>query len=214
MIKAEAEGKALVLPTLEEMHEALETDPDEATEASKNAMGYLLNSVLPAIEPRLLKPECWAQNKSNHFDFFQKTYAHELALAMLFVGHFSDTSNIYFNQGFTDEGGKPIDAENRIQNGPKMKKRKKSNKRSNEGELEVALYQNSRFCKALAMEEGFRERMLKWDKLCCSERGAKTKSAAPLKDIVPDGFAAEDNSAKGWFSELNFFSADGDVIGV
>ena len=154
------------------MFDAIEMEkPDAASTKEMAAMKFLLNVAVPAVEPRLLKPNLWLSNKSTLLSFLGDSYQYDVAMAILFVLRYSDTYNVLYNMGIVDEEGVPKDLGGGKPVKPAKKKRKKMKKKSDGQTQEDEYYSCCKWVKRAMSAPDFATRMAAWDRLCCSDRG-------------------------------------------
>ena len=68
-------------------------------------LGSSLPFAVPAVVPRVLRGREWVKDKTTHVKFFGSSWVFEMATALLLVDKFSDTGNLKYNLGITDERG-------------------------------------------------------------------------------------------------------------
>ena len=104
----------MVVPSKEHISEALRLrDPEkEAKQHHKDAMNFLIKTAIPAVVPRVMRDREWVKNKTTHVEFFGDSWVFEMATAVLLVDKFSDTGNLKYNLGITDERGNTLPSVN------------------------------------------------------------------------------------------------------
>ena len=180
--------KGRAIPTDSDILKAFREEPPEegATSDELTHMNFFLNVAMPAVDPTVLKATAWSNNGSNHVDFFQSTYPHEITTALLLVSHFSDLSNVLHNAGLIDDQGNRRDG-SPIK--PQKKKRKKMQTKAGETQLCAVYCTQAKAIQAMLREPDFKERMIRWDKRCCSHRNkVQDNGPAQRANTVPHRF--------------------------
>lgn len=159
-------------------------DPNRASEQVQLAMTFFLNTVFPAIEPKLLRPQNWEMMLTTHISFFADQYEIEAATALLLMKHFCNTFNIYYNLGWKNEGGEMIPEEHRTK--PSARKRRKTvGKDVTPLQIMDDLTNFIEKMERLRKEAGFVERMQRWDEHCCAKRGVEVIDRIPRVSTIP-----------------------------
>lgn len=166
-----------------------EVDPDKASVEIREAMKFLLNTAVPAVDPNVLRSRMWSKS-GTHVGFFGKTnWSHEIATALILMSKFSDLDNLLYNAGLVDEEGNRIQVSEGVPQKPKKKKRKKMQTKMGEKELQADYYKLCKFLRRLAKEDGFELRMKRWDELCCGDRSGCPASLIDQRtNTVPSVF--------------------------
>ena len=157
-------------------------------------MNFFLNVALAAVDPTVLRAATWSSNRSNHVDHFQHSYPFEIATALLLVSHFSDLTNVLHNAGLVDDQGNRRDGSPRL---PQKKKRKKMQTKAVETQICTIYYRKVKQVQKMLREPGFKERMIRWDKKCCSHRNkVEQNGPAQRANTVPRRFRDDEESSE------------------
>ena len=187
----------MVVPSKEHISEALRlcNPENQAQEHHRHAMKFLLNTAIPAVVPKVMRDREWVKNKTTHVEFFGDSWVFEMATAVLLVDKFSDTGNLKYNLGITDERGNTLPSVNV----PEKKRRKKMHTKTEEKRLQQSYYHLCKFFQTVKRSDGFEERMKFWDGLCCSERGRECDEdqLASRTNTVPSAFQEREGSDDG-----------------
>ena len=176
-------------------------DPKNATDEHRDAMDFLLNVALPAVDPKLTKN--WIKDKSTTIDTYKGRLPMEIATAAVLIEKFSETENLLYNAGLVDSDGNTIDLRGGEPIKPEKKRRKKMHTKVKEGELTDFYYAVVKHVEKLMKTSWFADSSKLWDKICCEERGAVLESvSASRANTVPLRHRREDEPSS--FSE--FFS--------
>lgn len=189
----EAIGNAeheLIVPALTDIFAGLKSeDPSAADKKVTEAMKFLLNTAVPAVDPNTLRPRLWGKT-GTHVGFFGKNnWPHEIATALILVSKFSDLDNLLYNAGLVDELGNRVECVGGLPQKPKKKKRKKMQTKLGEKDLQANYYKLCKFLRKLTTEDSFEHRMKIWDEICCGDRsGSPCDSIEQRTNIVPSAF--------------------------
>ena len=198
----------LVVPTKEHISEALRlTDIEhQAKDHHKHAMTFLLTIAVPAVVPRVLRGREWVKDKTTHVEFFGNSWVFEMATALLLVDKFSDTGNLKYNLGITDERGNALPVVNKP---PEKKRRKKMHTKTEEKRLQQSYYHLCKFFQTLRSSSGFEDRMQAWDKMCCGERGRDNDEdlLASRMNTVPTAFQEQEGIEDGDYMIQEFLKS-------
>ena len=197
----------MVVPSKECISEALRlNDPKtEAQQHHKDAMTFLLTIAIPAVVPRVSRDREWVKNKTTHVAFFGSSWVFEMATAMLLVDKFSDTGNLKYNLGITDERGNTLPSVSV----PEKKRRKKMHTKTEEKRLQQSYYHLCKFFQTLQSSHGFRDRMKVWDELCCGDRGRECDQdlLASRTNTVPSAFQEQEGAEDGEYMIQEFLKS-------
>lgn len=184
------------IPSLDDVLSAFRTEPpaEGTTTPELETMNFFLNVALPAVDPTVLKAATWSSNRGNHFDHFQRSYPFEIATALLLVGNFSDLTNVLHNAGLVDDQGNRRDGSPKM---PQKKKRKKMQTKAVETQICTIYYRRVKQVQAMLREPDFKERMIRWDKKCCSHRNkVEENGPAQRANTVPRSFREMEESSE------------------
>ena len=184
----------MVVPSKEHISEALRLrDPEkEAKQHHKDAMNFLIKTAIPAVVPRVMRDREWVKNKTTHVEFFGDSWVFEMATAVLLIDKFSDTGNLKYNLGITDERGNTLPAVNV----PEKKRRKKMHTKTEEKRLQQSYYHLCKFFQTIKGSDGFEDRMRYWDGLFCGDRGRECDEdqLASRTNTVPSAFREQEGA--------------------
>ena len=184
----------MVVPTKEHISEALRLrDPEkEAKQQHKDAIKFLIETAIPAVAPKVLRDREWVRNKTTHVEFFGDSWVFEMATAVLLIDKFSDTGNLKYNLGITDERGNTLPS--KIV--PDKKRRKKMHTKTEEKRLQQSYYHLCKFFQTIKGSDGFEDRMKYWDGLFCGDRGRECDEdqLASRTNTVPSIFREQEGA--------------------
>ena len=121
-----------------------------------------------------------------------------MATAVLLIDKFSDTGNLKYNLGITDELGNTLPSVNV----PEKKRRKKMHTKTEEKRLQQLYYHLCKCFQTIKGSDGFEDRMKYWDGLFCGERG---------RECDEDQLASRTNTVQSAFREQEG-ADDGDCM--
>ena len=175
------------------------------TDEQKAAMGFFLNTAVPAVDPAVTR-KTWIQKKTTHMLFFGDSWAVEMATALVLLAKFSDLDNLRYNAGLTDEHGNLKDDTAP----PEKKRRKKMHTKQKDEELSAFFFKTTIKLNSMKKRAGFEADAKAWDDECCTKRGKNAVAASSRRvNIVPEqatepGFDSE-SLARDFLRESNLF---------
>lgn len=172
-------------PSSKEIKQALKhPDPKSAPPEMKGWMDFLLNVVFRAIDPRACRGEFKGVGTMEQLE---DDLPQEMALAWLFLDHFSNVDNIKYNLGYTEEDGTERQREDMQK--PAKKKRKKTFTKKLELKLEEENLANVEECQNIFGQVVFKSRMREWDRVCGGDRMQDgNNNPAPRANHVPRAY--------------------------
>ena len=156
------------------MISALKVVPEQADDAQIEAVSFVLNTVLPAVEPRVNQTGSWLKEKST-VKILGDTWHVEMATCYVVLVHYSNPDNLLYNAGKvgsdTSEGSETDNSSDKPADQPPQKKRRRRLHNKEGKEIVVQSYYNTcKLLKEIMEGDGFQQRMDAWDRHCLKKR--------------------------------------------
>ena len=91
-------GSPFHVPTGDDLISALKLMPDQATGKQVAAVKFLLNTVLPSVEPRVNQTGSWLKDRGT-CKVLGDTWHIEMATCQAILIHYSNIDNLLYNSG-------------------------------------------------------------------------------------------------------------------